>query len=110
MAEREKNVLQEKLATLHMEEEACCKLQQKIQQLEDKISETQLHLDKENAKYHSACRQQEVSVTTNAGLFVVFQLDAMNVSATPRLSVMHPVNAGEAEVFVKESGRSRRGV
>ncbi|TKS79063.1 Coiled-coil domain-containing protein 157 [Collichthys lucidus] len=58
-AEREKNVLQEKLATLHMEEEACCKLQQKIQQLEDKISETQLHLDKENAKYHSACRQQE---------------------------------------------------
>ncbi|XP_019132342.2 coiled-coil domain-containing protein 157 isoform X2 [Larimichthys crocea] len=57
--ECEKNVLQEKLATLHMEEEACCKLQQKIQQLEDKISETQLHLDKENAKYHSACRQQE---------------------------------------------------
>ncbi|KAG8012205.1 hypothetical protein GBF38_004703 [Nibea albiflora] len=58
-AERENNVLQEKLASLHMEEEACCKLQQKIQQLEDKISETQLHLDKENAKYHSACRQQE---------------------------------------------------
>ncbi|XP_031704912.1 coiled-coil domain-containing protein 157 [Anarrhichthys ocellatus] len=57
--ERETNVLQDKLRTLHIEEEACCKLQQRIHQLESQISETQLHLDKENAKYHSACRQQE---------------------------------------------------
>ncbi|XP_068559762.1 coiled-coil domain-containing protein 157 [Cebidichthys violaceus] len=57
--ERETNVLQDKLRTLHIEEEACCKLQQRIHQLESQISETQLHLDKENAKYNSACRQQE---------------------------------------------------
>ncbi|XP_037633338.1 coiled-coil domain-containing protein 157 isoform X2 [Sebastes umbrosus] len=55
----EANVLQEKVRTLHTEEEACCKLQQRIQQLESQISETQLRLEKENAKYHSACRQQE---------------------------------------------------
>ncbi|XP_038559030.1 coiled-coil domain-containing protein 157 [Micropterus salmoides] len=57
--ECEKNLLQEKVRALHVEEEACCKLQQKIQQLESQVSETQLRLDKENAKYHSACRQQE---------------------------------------------------
>ncbi|XP_044053090.1 coiled-coil domain-containing protein 157 isoform X2 [Siniperca chuatsi] len=57
--ECEKNVLQEKVRTLHIEEEACCKLQQRIQQLESQISETQLRFDKENAKYHSACHQQE---------------------------------------------------
>uniref|UniRef100_A0AAQ4PWM8 Coiled-coil domain containing 157 n=2 Tax=Gasterosteus aculeatus aculeatus TaxID=481459 RepID=A0AAQ4PWM8_GASAC len=57
--EQETNVLQDKVRTLHAEEEACFTLKQKIQQLEGQISETQLHLDKENAKYHSACRQQE---------------------------------------------------
>ncbi|XP_036954336.1 coiled-coil domain-containing protein 157 [Acanthopagrus latus] len=57
--ECEKSELQEKVKTLHMEEEACRNLQQRIQQLEGQISETQLHLDKESAKYHSACRQQE---------------------------------------------------
>lgn len=72
MVERETNVLQEKVKTLHTEEEACCKLQQRIHQLERQISETQLSLDKENSKYHSACRQQEVRVRTNTGLFVVF--------------------------------------
>lgn len=55
-----------------MEEEACCKLQQRVQQLESQISETQLRLDKENAKYHSACRQQEVSVRTNTGIICCF--------------------------------------
>ncbi|KAL7392620.1 hypothetical protein ABVT39_027274 [Epinephelus coioides] len=55
----EKNVLQEKVRTLHIEQETCCKLQQRIQHLEIQISETQLHLHKESAKYHSACRQQE---------------------------------------------------
>ncbi len=71
VVECEKNALQEKVRTLHVEEEACCKLQQRIQQLESQISETQLRLDKENAKYHSACRQQEVSVITSTGLLVV---------------------------------------
>lgn len=72
VVECEKNELQEKVKTLHVEEEACRCLQQRIQQLEGQISETQLRLDKESAKYHSACRQQEVSVTTNTELFVVF--------------------------------------
>ncbi|XP_051277981.1 coiled-coil domain-containing protein 157 [Dicentrarchus labrax] len=57
--ECEKNVLQEKVRTFHVEEDARCKLQQRIQQLESQISDTQLNLDKEAAKYHSACRQQE---------------------------------------------------
>ncbi|XP_042276939.1 coiled-coil domain-containing protein 157 [Thunnus maccoyii] len=57
--ERERNDLQEKMRALHAEKEACCKLHERIQQLESQISETQLLLDKENAKYHSACRQQE---------------------------------------------------
>ncbi|XP_070690399.1 coiled-coil domain-containing protein 157 [Pempheris klunzingeri] len=57
--EYEKSELQERVRTLHKEEEACCKLQERIQHLESQISETQLCLDKENAKYHSACRQQE---------------------------------------------------
>lgn len=70
--ECEKNELQGKVKTLHVEEEACRCLQQRIQQLEGQISETQLRLDKESTKYHSACRQQEVSVTTNTELFVVF--------------------------------------
>lgn len=72
VVECEKSELQEKVKTLHMEEEACRNLQQRIQQLEGQISETQLHLDKESAKYHSACRQQEVNVATNTELFVVF--------------------------------------
>nr|XP_029132998.1 coiled-coil domain-containing protein 157 [Labrus bergylta] len=57
--ECENIVLQEKVRSLNIEVEACCKLQQRIQQLEGQIKETQLQLDKENAKYHSACRQQE---------------------------------------------------
>lgn len=63
VAECERNALQEKVGTLHMLEEVNCKLQERIQQLESQISETKVLLDKENAKYHSACRQQEVSVT-----------------------------------------------
>ncbi|XP_034452134.1 coiled-coil domain-containing protein 157 [Hippoglossus hippoglossus] len=57
--ECEKTALQEKVKSLQLEEEACCKLQNRLQQLESHISETQVLLDKENAKYHSACRQQE---------------------------------------------------
>lgn len=65
--ECDKNKLQEKVRTFHREEEACCKLQQRILQLEGQISATQLSLDKEKAKYHSACRQQEVSIVPNVG-------------------------------------------
>lgn len=66
VAECEKNSLQEKVRTSHrLEEEVRCNLQQKIQQLESQISETQVLLDKETSKYRSACRQQEVSVTAN---------------------------------------------
>lgn len=68
MVECEKNALQEKVKSLHLVEDTCCRLQQKIQQLESQISDNKLLLDKENAKYHSACRQQEVSVTTNTRL------------------------------------------
>ncbi|XP_008304047.1 coiled-coil domain-containing protein 157 [Stegastes partitus] len=57
--ECEKNELQEKVKTLQTEEEACCKLGQRIKQLEGEITDTQLLLDKESAKYQSACRQQE---------------------------------------------------
>ncbi|KAM3611608.1 uncharacterized protein V6R79_021285 [Siganus canaliculatus] len=57
--ECEKNALQDKLRTLNTEEDVCCKLQQRIQQLERHISDTELRLDKESAKYNSACRQQE---------------------------------------------------
>lgn len=72
MVEQDTCVLQDKVRTLHIEEEACCKLQQRIQQLETQISETQLHLDKENAKYHSACRQQEVSDITYKIIYLLF--------------------------------------
>lgn len=61
----EKKGLQESLNTLQIEEEACSKLQHRIQQLESQISDTQLLLDKEKAKYQSACRQQEVSITAS---------------------------------------------
>ncbi|XP_039875295.1 coiled-coil domain-containing protein 157-like [Simochromis diagramma] len=57
--EHEKKGLQESLNTLQIEEEACSKLQHRIQQLESQISDIQLLLDKEKAKYQSACRQQE---------------------------------------------------
>uniref|UniRef100_UPI003AAB47C2 coiled-coil domain-containing protein 157-like n=1 Tax=Centroberyx gerrardi TaxID=166262 RepID=UPI003AAB47C2 len=57
--ECEKNELQEKVKTLQIEEEARRKLEERSQQLGSQISETQLLLDKESAKYHSACRQQE---------------------------------------------------
>lgn len=72
LVECEKNLLQEKVKSLLLEEEANCKLQQRMQQLESQISETQVLLDKENAKYHSACRQQEVSATANTRLFLLF--------------------------------------
>lgn len=51
--------LQEKVVTL---QETNSELQEGIRQLEAHLSETKLCLDKENARYHSACRQQQVSV------------------------------------------------
>lgn len=59
MTEYEKEALQEKVETL---QETSCKLQEEIRQLEAQLSETKLSLDKETARYHSACRQQQVSV------------------------------------------------
>lgn len=47
---------------LHVEEETCYKLQQSVKELEAQISQTQLLLDKEKAKYQGAWRQQQVSV------------------------------------------------
>lgn len=61
LTECENKVLQEKIETL---QETSCKLQEEIRQLEVQLSETKLSLDKENARYHSACRQQQVSVAT----------------------------------------------
>ncbi|CAJ1068010.1 coiled-coil domain-containing protein 157 isoform X1 [Xyrichtys novacula] len=57
--EREKTALQEEVRTLQVDREVCCELRQRVQQLESQIQETQLQLHKENAKYYSACRQQE---------------------------------------------------
>lgn len=57
--ECEKEALQEKVVTL---QETSCQLQEGIRQLEAQLSDTNLCLDKENARYHSACRQQQVSV------------------------------------------------
>lgn len=66
--ECERNELQQKVRLLHMEEEACSRLQQRVQQLEEETSDTQLQLNKANAKYHSACRQQEVRRQTSGAL------------------------------------------
>uniref|UniRef100_A0A8C6V0L9 Coiled-coil domain containing 157 n=1 Tax=Neogobius melanostomus TaxID=47308 RepID=A0A8C6V0L9_9GOBI len=58
--ENERYLLQEKVGNLQQEKDSCChQLQNEIQKLEDRISELQLCLDKEKAKYNSACRQQE---------------------------------------------------
>lgn len=50
------------MRNLQTEKETSCRLQQSVQQLQAQLSDTQLLLDKEKAKYTSACRQQEVSV------------------------------------------------
>lgn len=55
----ERDMLQEKVRTL---QETCGQLQERIHQMDSQISETKVCLDKEKAKYNSACRQQEVSV------------------------------------------------
>ncbi|MED6287057.1 hypothetical protein CHARACLAT_012582 [Characodon lateralis] len=55
----EKDELHQKVKTLCREEETCCELQQMIQEIKTQLSDTQLLLDKEKAKYQSACRHQE---------------------------------------------------
>lgn len=66
------------MTTLHrLEEEVHSNLQQKIQQFESQISETQVILDKETSKYQSACRQQEVSIAVLA----VFKYISAGVSS-----------------------------
>lgn len=68
LSDRENKVLQEKVQTLHTEQEARDKLQQTIKQLEAQISQTRLLLDKEKAKFQSAWRQQEVSANSTRAL------------------------------------------
>ncbi|XP_077416682.1 coiled-coil domain-containing protein 157 isoform X2 [Vanacampus margaritifer] len=57
--ECQRNTLQEKLRTLHIKEETCFKLQERIQQFEHQLCEADLLLEKEKAKYYSACHHQE---------------------------------------------------
>lgn len=61
LTEYEKEVLHKKVETL---QEINSKLREEIEQSEAQLSETKLSLDKENARYHSACRQQQVSAAT----------------------------------------------
>ena len=62
MVENENIDLQRKVETLRVEEEARRKLEERTETLKSQISENQVLLDKENAKYKSVCRQLEVSV------------------------------------------------
>nr|XP_057925991.1 coiled-coil domain-containing protein 157 isoform X2 [Doryrhamphus excisus] len=64
----ERNALQEKLKMLHIDRKVCSELQQRIQQLESQISVTELLLEKEKAKYHSACHHQESMETKQTSL------------------------------------------
>ncbi|XP_072288588.1 coiled-coil domain-containing protein 157 [Eucyclogobius newberryi] len=58
--ETENDSLQEKIRQLQEEKESCShQLQKEMEQFQGDISELQLCLQKEKAKYHSACRQQE---------------------------------------------------
>ncbi|XP_061672691.1 coiled-coil domain-containing protein 157 isoform X2 [Syngnathoides biaculeatus] len=61
--ERQRNSLQEKLKTLRIKEETCCELQERIHQFESQLCEAELLLEKEKAKYHSACRHHETLQT-----------------------------------------------
>ncbi|XP_054629155.1 coiled-coil domain-containing protein 157 isoform X3 [Dunckerocampus dactyliophorus] len=66
--ECERNALQEKLKMLQVGEKVCSELHQRIQQLESQISVTELLLEKEKAKYHSACHHQESMETKQTSL------------------------------------------
>ncbi|XP_077378521.1 coiled-coil domain-containing protein 157 isoform X3 [Festucalex cinctus] len=57
--ECQRNMLQEKLKTLPIKEETCSKLKEMIQQFESELCEADLLLEKEKAKYQSACHHQE---------------------------------------------------
>lgn len=70
-AECERNDLQRKVKTLQIEEEARRDLEERTQLLESQVSDMQLLLDKEIAKYQSACRQQEVSIKAYSFRLVV---------------------------------------
>ncbi|XP_008330687.2 opioid-binding protein/cell adhesion molecule isoform X1 [Cynoglossus semilaevis] len=56
--------------------EACCQLQQKVEQVESQLSKTQMLLDKECAKYRSTCQQQESVVTKQT--FLLERVDALD--------------------------------
>ncbi|KAM9822302.1 coiled-coil domain-containing protein 157 [Syngnathus typhle] len=57
--ECERNKSLDKLKTLHLKEETCSKLQERIEEFESQLCEAHLLLEKEEAKYHSACLHQE---------------------------------------------------
>lgn len=57
--ENENGFLRDEVRNLQQEKQSCHQLQNDIQKLKSNISELQVCLDKEEAKYHSACRQQE---------------------------------------------------
>lgn len=59
LLELENNELQKEVKSLQEQEEKWRKLEERTQMLEAQLSSTQLLLDKESAKYQSACRQQE---------------------------------------------------
>ncbi|XP_019717360.1 coiled-coil domain-containing protein 157 isoform X2 [Hippocampus comes] len=66
--EYQRNELQEKLKTLHIKEKACANLQERIQQFESQLCEAHLLLEKEKAKYDSACHHQESMETKQKSL------------------------------------------
>lgn len=72
LTEHEKDILQDKVRTL---QEACCELQERVQNLQAQISETNLCLDKEKAKYCSAFRQQEVSAVARVDCWMFYAWD-----------------------------------
>lgn len=98
----EKEGLQQKVETLQREEETCCELQQMIQKLETQLSDTRLRLDKEKAKYQSAFRQQEVSFADKTQLFIT-QINRFKYLWAKCCVAVNLVNAGQAEVLIKES-------
>lgn len=65
LVECEKRGLVEMVTAMRTAEVAHLKLQGRSQLLESQMADTQLRLNEECSKYHSAWRQQEVSVSTS---------------------------------------------
>ena len=78
LVESERNKLHEEVKSLRKEEDTRHELEEKTHTLESQLSSTQLLLDKESAKYQSACRQQEVCRTCRI-ISVTLQLKVTEV-------------------------------